>query len=852
MSRATLLRWAITLCLTIGLGMGMLIRHASPMTWAMPLQQGEAHCEDTACYIIDEIRRTETAVHVVMTVVGDRSLRHTLTIRHKRDGYRAPVGVHSYAIEGPEMPAMALATALIDARTQHGWSPPFVRSTDTDPTPTQRANHLIVDVLFLLSLLGITWTSPTWWRTDESEIGGIPWVLIGPVMLMYFYTTVLGDPPAAPWHSNNHGIERAIDLLDLTPVHRSNLTILHGYGYYAVMRPLMELLPSTGLFSPMTHRFAEVSFVTLVVTGATGFLFYCWMRLVIPGSLASWIGATAWILSPMVLRLGPTATMYAPIAFVMVLFLLSLESYRRTRSMLALVTTLATLTLAMQMRGEMILIAPLWALLYGFWNAPPWVWLPALWRPGTPGHQQVEGVDISGSQAKHMLWLANTGAHEDLDLNLDVRAADAIVAQRPLSSVQDLAKLPFVGPSALKKLRDTTPRSLFGVPLSHLLMIGLSPLLIYPRLLDLSRLPPPDGLANMSFDPAGEPRHLLLMPLIWLVGHQCVPRRWSRHWTVAFGLLSLGVLVWAGLHTARSPTWAVHPMLDPFTGGAASLLPAIVGAWAIKDNKQLSWVLPAFLMSTWLIFPHVDCLSTYLRTGMVTGLLLGPMIGIGAFRLADLAYDVASSRTPHAEHGLFAANIIILILAVPPLTTSTLIETDFAKQEHAWSLERVWGELRRPSRALQGLDTLVTLQTEDSPTGARWKTRRDDLDELLPVSLRPIVPHTMGADAWLEKPVRALWWRSMSCHRPPLSNDGEAWLGELERAPWSYLPVSVTETRGRHRIEGVTAWTHPTCAALDKRVVGVLDRTTYEDLEVAGSIYEAPFGDVQLGLFIIE
>lgn len=68
----------------------------------------------------------------------------------------------------------------------------------------------------------------------------------------------------------------------------------------------------------------------------------------------------------------------------------------------------------------------------------------------------VEGVAFSTMEANAVVSLANGATFEELDERaaLDARAARAIESARPIASLEQLAALPYVGSSALEKLRD--------------------------------------------------------------------------------------------------------------------------------------------------------------------------------------------------------------------------------------------------------------------------------------------------------------------------------------------------------------------------------------------------------------
>ncbi len=81
---------------------------------------------------------------------------------------------------------------------------------------------------------------------------------------------------------------------------------------------------------------------------------------------------------------------------------------------------------------------------------------PLLGVSTSTGGQTVEGVAFTSEQATRALRTANTATEATLDgpVGLDARAAKAIVSGRPLASLEALAAVPYVGASALTRLRD--------------------------------------------------------------------------------------------------------------------------------------------------------------------------------------------------------------------------------------------------------------------------------------------------------------------------------------------------------------------------------------------------------------
>jgi len=71
----------------------------------------------------------------------------------------------------------------------------------------------------------------------------------------------------------------------------------------------------------------------------------------------------------------------------------------------------------------------------------------------------VEGVVLTASEVEAILVVANGASLEQLDdaAALDSRAAKNIVAARPLIDIDALSAVSYVGPSAIRKLRDYAP-----------------------------------------------------------------------------------------------------------------------------------------------------------------------------------------------------------------------------------------------------------------------------------------------------------------------------------------------------------------------------------------------------------
>jgi DNA uptake protein ComE-like DNA-binding protein len=70
-----------------------------------------------------------------------------------------------------------------------------------------------------------------------------------------------------------------------------------------------------------------------------------------------------------------------------------------------------------------------------------------------PAGQTVETVSFAGWQVEAVVYGVNHGAQSDLDPLLDARSVTAILAQRPFATLSAIAAVPYVGASALSKLK---------------------------------------------------------------------------------------------------------------------------------------------------------------------------------------------------------------------------------------------------------------------------------------------------------------------------------------------------------------------------------------------------------------
>ena len=78
----------------------------------------------------------------------------------------------------------------------------------------------------------------------------------------------------------------------------------------------------------------------------------------------------------------------------------------------------------------------------------------ALTNQPSPG-AVLEGVQFTGKQAEAVLWGVNqaTVDYLDVDVDLDRRAAQALVDLAPFADVEEIANAPYIGKASLEKLR---------------------------------------------------------------------------------------------------------------------------------------------------------------------------------------------------------------------------------------------------------------------------------------------------------------------------------------------------------------------------------------------------------------
>lgn len=76
-----------------------------------------------------------------------------------------------------------------------------------------------------------------------------------------------------------------------------------------------------------------------------------------------------------------------------------------------------------------------------------------------PLAEVIEGISFTAQQQGIVLWGVNQASFEELDVGvgLDRRAAERLVAGAPFSRIEEMGELGYVGPTALRALRDHTP-----------------------------------------------------------------------------------------------------------------------------------------------------------------------------------------------------------------------------------------------------------------------------------------------------------------------------------------------------------------------------------------------------------
>ena len=241
----------------------------------------------------------------------------------------------------------------------------------------------VLDVVLWLGLLGhllMLRVAPPRLELPAREVSRVVPVVLG--ALAFAWTVV----PHAPWHSNLHGIDRAIAVLDGASGADVPIAHVHGEGWFAVVQAVGGL--SFGLLDPFA--------VTALLSALSCGVWFLFARLWTGRSDAALLAIAALAWWPVHLRLMPTVSMYVVSELLLGWVLLDFLVHLRTGDRRWFALALAPLFLLVHTRGEMMAVAPLAAAWLIASERPRWFidmarspmfWAAllgfvALWTPG--------------------------------------------------------------------------------------------------------------------------------------------------------------------------------------------------------------------------------------------------------------------------------------------------------------------------------------------------------------------------------------------------------------------------------------------------------------------------------------
>lgn len=340
----------------VGLG-AVVVRDAPPELWAVPLQPGPL----ADGWSILDLRRTPDQVLVTVALGETRAgLRVRQRDRLWSDTPARFAGRYRVELTAGEVPPPvldAVADRLAAWEAQRPRPPAFVSHPGERAAWWQPWERRALDLALIAWLVALVLGAR---REDAPPASAWATAAVSGALM-----AVLGV--AGPWHANQHAYERIADLQLGAAPWAASLGLLHGFGFYTLMHPLVGGGPDGG--RDVFVCAAGVTLAALLVwSGAL-------RRLLGPrqGELA----LTALGGSSLLLRVGATEAMYVPALLYLGGVALAVERVveRPERSVWPI---LPPLLLAMQTRADLLLLAPAaagWRLL----TARPEL-LPALLR----------------------------------------------------------------------------------------------------------------------------------------------------------------------------------------------------------------------------------------------------------------------------------------------------------------------------------------------------------------------------------------------------------------------------------------------------------------------------------------
>ncbi len=378
--------------------------------------------------------------------------------------------------------------------------------------------------------------------------------------------------------------------------------------------------------------------------------------------------------------------------------------------------------------------------------------------------------------------------------------------------------------------------------------------LLTPRLLEIVASPPPSDLRRTALDPMADPRLVLLaaLALVLVAAHPWPRARWetllpssgTRRALGAVGLLALvgGVAAYAlALRAQGGPlqrTWQLHAAFDPslVAPWVGALVALGAGISARTSPRRVVALGLSLLIALWIYLPQVDCLSTFVRTGLSTVPLLAA--------LAAPALDAIVARLG----GMAGSFVVGGLLASGVVYERPWMTARDAKAAY-WDLVEA---IR--ARVPEGT-TVVWLADADAPAAATHLSIKPDRARL-EHHLGPAW-ETASLTAWragqVDPKARVVFARTPDCGRVLLSARGSLGLAGDREVRWRYLDVSRLATTARITVDGVgPEWIDPACAAALEQAGPPL-WSVVPDARNAGSIFETAVGaDRTVGLYPVS
>lgn len=346
---AGVLRALLVVAVLAGGAFAIAVRDADPSWWAFPIRPGAL----VDGWRVVDVQRTASHVHLTLDHAGERA---SVKVEH-RPTAPAPAPLRfagRYRVDPqagqptPDAAALDAIAAQIEAWEASTPAPPaFVRPPGDAPQPWQPTERRVLDAALIVGLAGLV------------GLGGRLRDLLRPVAFATwiealaiaggFTALVRHFGTAGVWHANAHGWDRAADLAHHTPPWNASLGLLHGFGFYTLMDPLVAGGPDGG---------RDVFDVATAVTFAALLLWFVALRLFLGEDRRALVALAALAWSPLLLRVGPTEAMYVPALLYAGALALAVEALICTGDAVFLVAAAPSLVLVMDTRADLLVLAP--------------------------------------------------------------------------------------------------------------------------------------------------------------------------------------------------------------------------------------------------------------------------------------------------------------------------------------------------------------------------------------------------------------------------------------------------------------------------------------------------------------